>query len=60
MPKVSEDLTNSGSLFHTSAAAKEKDLSPNVLRLFFGATYKPFLEERRVRDGTYFDMRSLR
>ncbi len=52
MSRDSEDLTKYGRLFHTSGAAYEKDLSPNVLSFLFGLTKRFLSAERRDHIGT--------
>ena len=42
-----EDFMYSGNLFHTSGAALEKDLSPNVFKFLRGTSRRLFCEERR-------------
>ena len=40
-----------GNLFQSTAAAKEKALSPNVFVLVFGTTKYPSPSDRRLRVG---------
>ena len=40
-----------GNLFHSTAAAKEKALSPNVFVWVFGTTKYPSPSDRRLRAG---------
>ena len=41
------DFMCSGNLFHTSGAARDKDLSPNVFKFFRGTSRIYFCEKQR-------------
>ena len=49
--RVLFSLNFSGNLFHFTAAAKEKALSPNVYVWVFGTTKYPSPSDRRLRAG---------
>ena len=50
-----EDFMYSGNLFHTSGAALEKDLSPNVFTFSRGTSRRLFVRNEEILGGVNCD-----